>query len=238
MLVFTESRFRHLLLAGACVLSLTACGEIEYAYDRTHQGVGDAYSSVFTSDKPAKTSPTKVEVIVPEAASYQDVTKREITMHPPASQLGADEAVVLGSMRAPADRSLGAPSATASSAPTPMIAAKQPVTAPTVVAMDKLGAPLMVIRFNQHHVHYEDALTRVVRTAEAARPTIVYNVVSHLPDLSPLPAAQRDDISSRAMANLRNVVMHMQQHGVPADRIRIASQQKNVSSQEIAIFVN
>jgi len=110
-----------------------------------------------------------------------------------------------------------------------------PAAAPTPAAANTVA--LLTVRFNQPHVYYEDALVRAVTDAEKAKPGVMYDVLSTIPDLSSLPPEQQAKMTQRAKDNLRNIVLKMQQVGVSADRIRIADQTLKIRSQEIRIFV-
>lgn len=206
----------------ALMLALSACADMESTFD-----------DLMGNEKPAP----KVAVKSPAAAPVQEVKTIDNSK---------SETVELGSVR---DNSLdnapktqGAPEAdltqpvlAADAQPAPAVApAAAPAPAP---AASGPAAALLTIRFNQPHVYYDDALANAVKLAENAKPGVVYDVLSTVPDLSSLPADQQDKLSARAKDNLRNVVMKMQQQGVPAERIRIADQTLRIRSQEIQLFV-
>lgn len=252
MAICLIARIRAAALLSVSVVALTACSDMEYVADRTQQGASDMYDSIFSSKKKPKTSPTKVEVSTPAAAPYEDVRAKEIAVGTKDANNSLAEPVELGAMRdndpllkQPGDaasddmKPSSAQSVASDTPPSPQADMPiKPMPEPVNVATDKMGAPLMVIRFNQHHVYYDGALSKAITTAERAKPGIFYSVVSRLPDLSALPAEQRDNINSRAQDNLHNVVTQMQQLGVPANRIKIANQKQDVRSQEIAVYVN
>lgn len=122
------------------------------------------------------------------------------------------------------------------------IDAKTEAESPVVVTRPTSSAgvpstPLMVLRFNQSHLYYEDALTKAIRASEATKQGVLYDLVSVLPDISSLSSEQQMKIVSRSSNNMRNVAGLMQQLGVPAERIRISDQKSPVKSQEIHLFV-
>jgi len=216
---------------------LSACGEVEHVYDRAYQGVDGAYDSVFSSNKAPKMSATKVDVTTPLAAPYVDVKANEVNKIVPTSP-----AVELGAMRDEQpldDIKMEKPVVAEKPAPQVLKAPPaMPVQAPIAASSADLGSPLLVIRFNQNHVYYDDALNKIVAAAEKAKTGVTYSVVSKLPDIASLSAAQQDQIKTRSTENLKDVVMLMQQQGVPSNRVRIANKQAPVRSQEIAVYVN
>ncbi|MDX2112267.1 MAG: hypothetical protein SFW63_00820 [Alphaproteobacteria bacterium] len=117
-----------------------------------------------------------------------------------------------------------------------ILLALAPVTAsasPAAASADQ--RPLLLIRFNQEHVHYARPLRQAVANAENLRPGVVYRVVSVVPvsrrGVTPVPA-------SKAIAQLKEVTAAMAELGVPAERIKTASENsKAVSSHEIRVFV-
>lgn len=250
------SRKSLVMLLSSTVL-LSACNEVGRVYDRAYQGVDGAYDSMFSSSKKPQVSPTKVEVTTPVAAPYLDVKANEVQNA--ASPANTAQPVELGAMRDAEPLSVAAQSA-APEVAQPAITRKinSPLAAPKAAApvaekaaapalptppaatasVDTLGSPVMVVRFNQGHVYYDDALIKVVNAAEKARPGASYSVVSRLPDLSTLTADQQANIATRSSENLRDVVAIIQQQGVAASRIKIANQKAPVKSQEIAVFVN
>ncbi|MCE2926352.1 MAG: hypothetical protein LW823_01720 [Rickettsiales bacterium] len=95
--------------------------------------------------------------------------------------------------------------------------------------------PLLLIRFNQEHVHFNRALRQAVANAENIKPGVVYRVVSVVPvnrkGAPSIPAAQ-------TKRNLTSVTSSMAQLGVSSDRIKTSSENsKSASSQEIKLFV-
>lgn len=120
------------------------------------------------------------------------------------------------------------------------------VTAPTVapaavskteeVAVDS-RKPVLVVRFNQSHVYFDQAVANVVKAVESSKPGLQYDVVSYLPDLSKLSPEQQANVNTRAGDNMKDVVAQVQQNGVAASRIHVGTATEPVTSQEIKIFV-
>lgn len=165
-----------------------------------------------------------------------------LTTPPPAMEPVAPAATMSSAeMSAPAVAAAPVVTKTTTTETTRTTVAPAPVApaamaAPTPAA-DTQSVALLTIRFNQPHVYYESALTSAVQQAEQAHPGIIYEVLSTVPDLSVLPADQKTKLESRAKDNLRNIVVKMQQLGIPASRIRIAEQIMRIRSQEVQIFV-
>ncbi|MDX2073220.1 MAG: hypothetical protein SFX19_02515 [Alphaproteobacteria bacterium] len=206
-----HTRFSRILSTTAflaALVTLSACSTMESAYNDTYDNV----SSVFDGDGDDLDAAPKVSVKSPAAAPVQDVNANEINND-------GEQPVELGSM---SDKAV----------PTAAIA---PAPAPAPAASDSVA--LLTLRFNQPHVHYEDALSQAVNAAEQVKQGVQYEVLSTVPDLSSLPPEQQEKLAARAKDNLRNVVMKMQQQGVAPDRIRIAEQTLRIRSQEIRVFV-
>ncbi len=233
-MLFFCSRLRSVSLVTVSLLALSACSEVEHVANRGYNSVSSAASSLFESDAPVKSSPTQVEVSTPIAAPYQDVKTADAPVVASAVELGSMRDDSLPKTDSAMPERIKPVAAAASAAPAVPIIEQTAVAVP----LENLGAPLMIIRFNQTNVYYDDSLAKVVKVAETNRPGVKYNVVSALPDLSALSAEQQQDISKRAMDNLRDVVTQMQQLGVSADRVKIAAQKKPVRAQEISIYVN
>ena len=176
--------------------------------------VNQAYNDVFGDDKQSQ----KVGERSAAAAPYQDVKAEEA------------RAVELGSMS-------GKPLEMTEAAAAPEQEQPVPVAEPAPVANDAASFALLTVRFNQPHVYYDDALAQAVNQAEKAKPDVNYDVLSNMPNLSSLSPEQQEKLSKRGQSNLRNVVIKMQQMGVPPERIRVADQTLALRSQEIQVFV-
>lgn len=214
MIRFPQFASKTALLA--MLLAASACAELESTYD-----------DIMGNDpKPAVKTTT---VKTPAAAPVQGVETIDNSKA---------ETVELGSIR---DNSLDNTPRATPEAPEP---AAKPTPAPAAPAVPvpsnaTVGsASLLTIRFNQPHVYYDDALANAVKLAENTKSGVVYDVLSTVPDLSSLPVDQQEKLANRAKENLRNVVMKMQQLGIPASRINIADQTVRIRSQEIQLFVH
>ncbi len=95
---------------------------------------------------------------------------------------------------------------------------------------------LVVLRFNQPRVYYEQALYDAVAKAVAVKPSVTFDVVSY----APATGDTRMDQSWRATAghNTQSVVASMQRMGVPLSRIRVSGQhQAGLNYDEVHVFV-
>lgn len=220
----------RLASTSALLILVSACTDIETGFD-------GAYESVFGDSTPSQ----KIGVKSSAAAPYQDVKAADVAQNDPLIELGsmsdkAPEAIEGEEANVSAEASVP------SSLIIPPVDAVPPAEAAAVVdtapsVADAGGAALLTVRFNQPHVYYDDALAKAVNEAEKAKPDVIYEVLSNMPNLSSLPPDQQDKLSKRGQNNLRNVVIKMQQMGVPPQRIRVANQTLTLRSQEIQVFV-
>lgn len=91
--------------------------------------------------------------------------------------------------------------------------------------------PLVVVRFNQPHVYYEQQLYNAMQRAVAIKPDLTVQVVS----LAPQGDDQWQEVAS---AHTQKVVATLQQLGVPAQRIQVSGQrQPGLKYDETHIFV-
>ena len=115
-------------------------------------------------------------------------------------------------------------------------AATTPATPVPATKAASADSPLLIIRFNQKRVYYQHALAQAVKSAEMAKHTVQYHVVSLVPSTS--NKMDNEHESAEASSNLNTVVSEMESLGVAGSRIASGTQNAtNVSSQEILIFV-
>ena len=89
------------------------------------------------------------------------------------------------------------------------------------MAAESSGA-LVVIRFNQARVYFDQQLYGAISKAVAVKPEVEFNVVSFAPQSGNADAdAKWQALASR---NTQTVVSSMQQMGVPASRIHVSGQ--------------
>ena len=82
---------------------------------------------------------------------------------------------------------------------------------------------LMIIRFNQKEVNYQNKLAYVVREAMRAKPGVIFDVVS----------ASRNKESQHG----QEVANNISRLGVPQSQINLSSETSEQSNEEVRIFV-
>ena len=98
------------------------------------------------------------------------------------------------------------------------------------------ATPLVIIRFNQPTVHYENQLYNAVARAVAMKPDLVVDVVSYAPQTD--SSSTNDDWQEAASAHTQRVVATLQQMGVPMARINVTGQsQPGLKYDETHVFV-
>jgi len=96
--------------------------------------------------------------------------------------------------------------------------------------------PLVTIRFNQSSVAYDQQLYGAISKAIAAKPGVMFDVVSRAPAVGD---AQRDtQWQAIAGRNTRSVLAVMAQMGVPAERITVMGKvAPGLAVDETLVFV-
>lgn len=90
------------------------------------------------------------------------------------------------------------------------------------------GSPLFVAKFNKSNINYKDGLKQAVKSAQAKKSNVIFDVVA----VSPAKGS-----AAGAKANATQIFQEMIDMGVGADRINISAKTANVSSAEVQIFV-
>lgn len=117
----------------------------------------------------------------------------------------------------------------AQDAATPPSAQAQPTVAEVFLKPEPVeDKPLLIIRFNQPRVNFDNALSKAISTAEKIKPDMRYEVVSFVPERSN-PATSR--------LNLQAVVGGMQRYGADVNRISWRSELSNTGFQEIYVNI-
>ena len=95
---------------------------------------------------------------------------------------------------------------------------------------------LVVIRFNQERVYFDQQLYSAVSKAVAAKPEVMFEVIS----LAPVTGQAASDAQwqSAASSHTQTVVASLQSMGVPASRIQVRGQmQPGLRYDETHVFV-
>ncbi len=113
-----------------------------------------------------------------------------------------------------------------------------PAPAPAGGAASLVGQrqPLVVIRFNQPNVEYEQALFTVVGRALERRPNAAFDLVAVAPSVG--SAAQVSLATSKARRNAEDVLRSLTNMGLPADRITLsATSSASAQGHEVHVYV-
>ncbi len=111
--------------------------------------------------------------------------------------------------------------------PAAPVQAEQPYTPTT---------PLVVIRFNQRKVFFEQQLALAAKRAMDVKPDVVFDVVSMMPVSADPALAQR--IANVAASNARLVAEALVKSGVSPDKINPRSQSaQGYAFDEVHVFV-
>ena len=96
--------------------------------------------------------------------------------------------------------------------------------------------PLVVIRFNQRSVYYEQQLYNAVSRAVEIKPSVRFELVSYMPHTGNPDADQR--LANQATTNLQRVANSFIEMGVPRQRLTITSEpRRNMRYDEVHVFV-
>ena len=103
-------------------------------------------------------------------------------------------------------------------------------------AVENAGAPVMIIRFNQEFVNYSTQLQKVTKSAIAAKPTVLFDIVSVVPQTG--SGSKDAKIKERSTLLTNQVVKNLQLNGVKPEQIRTTFQDSTLAqSGEVHIFV-
>lgn len=90
------------------------------------------------------------------------------------------------------------------------------------------GSPLFVAKFNKAGVKYKDGLRQAVNSAQAKKPSVIFDVVA----ISPATGS-----SAIAKNNATQIFQDMIDMGVGADRINLSAKTGSGTSSEVQVFV-
>lgn len=96
--------------------------------------------------------------------------------------------------------------------------------------------PLVIIRFNQSRVYYDQQLYKAISQAVAIKPEVMIDVVSYAPETNNTTIDRQ--WQAAASAHTQQVVNTLQSIGVPLSRITVSGQRlAGIRSDETHIFV-
>lgn len=108
------------------------------------------------------------------------------------------------------------------------------------VAFNAQGAyddvPLVVIRFNQRKVYYERQLYNAISKAVEIKPSVVFDVVSFIPQTS--NESRNERYMEDAQIDKSKVIKSLVGMGIPRERLRVSNQKApNIRHHEMHIYV-
>ena len=96
--------------------------------------------------------------------------------------------------------------------------------------------PLVVIRFNQRKVYFEQPLYTAATRAVNKKPGVVFNLISYVP-IAGNPQGD-EALAQRAAGNLRDVTAALVKMGVPPQQVNTTTQAGNgLQYDEVHIYV-
>ena len=99
-----------------------------------------------------------------------------------------------------------------------------------------LDTPLMVVRFNQERIYYQQPLFNAISRALEAKPGVMFNIISLVPETGNKRADKK--LSKEAHQTTEAFVGDMLKMGIPQNRIRVAYQpQPYIKANEVHLFV-
>lgn len=121
-------------------------------------------------------------------------------------------------------------------APRPRAAAPAPSRSSAAPAPSTSGQPLVVIRFDQPNVDYEQPLYTAVSRALERKPSATFTIQAVAPNAGSAADVAVNTNASRQ--NAENVLRSLTNMGLPADRVSLsATMSPDVQSNEVRIFV-
>jgi len=122
-------------------------------------------------------------------------------------------------------------------APSPRAAAPAPTRSAAVSAVSSTGGrPLVVIRFDQPNVDYEQPLYTAVSRALERKPSATFTIQAVAPNAG--TAAQVAVNNNTSRQNAENVLRSLTNMGLPADRVSLSAMMSpDIQSNEVRIFV-
>jgi len=98
------------------------------------------------------------------------------------------------------------------------------------------GRPLVVIRFDQPNVDYEQPLYTAVSRALERKPSATFTIQAVAPNAG--TAAQVAVNNNTSRQNAENVLRSLTNMGLPADRVSLSAMMSpDIQSNEVRIFV-
>lgn len=126
--------------------------------------------------------------------------------------------------------------------PPPAVEAK-PVT-DVLTASEPEKKPLIEIDFSSKRTYLDRAVSEGTRASEAAKPGVVYEVISYVPSTTgDTSRSQNERINQQNQSNVNAVVDRLRAQGIPASRINVMTKpypqgkEADLASQKVSVFV-
>lgn len=98
------------------------------------------------------------------------------------------------------------------------------------------GKPLVILRFNQQRIYYEQPLYGAVSKAVAAKPGVMFDLVSLVPTTGNQQLDAQWQVTARH--NSQAILKSMMGMGIPSSRISVRSQPvRGAEFDEVHVFV-
>jgi hypothetical protein len=103
-------------------------------------------------------------------------------------------------------------------------------------AAESTGTPVMIIRFNQELIDYDKPLQKVAKSAIAAKPSVLFDIVSVVPETD--SRSDNSKLKERSEFLTNQVIETLQLNGAKPEQIRTTFQNSTIAeSGEVHIFV-
>lgn len=107
----------------------------------------------------------------------------------------------------------------------------------TFVAQAASTVPLAIVRFNQPEIYYEQQLARAVQAAIRTKPTVVFDVISFVPQANE-SSADQPTIDKASAAQSQHVISTLKQLGLKPNQYTYSKQSTpQIRYHEVQIFV-
>lgn len=109
------------------------------------------------------------------------------------------------------------------------------LASPAFALNSHTDTPLLVVRFNQERVYYQQPLYNAVASALQAKPDVLFNIVAVVPQTGNSSADER--LEKETQVRTGTLVGDMVKMGVPQSRLHVSYQKSPAASPEVHIFV-
>lgn len=103
------------------------------------------------------------------------------------------------------------------------------------LAQSYQDTPLMVVRFNQPRLNYQQSLYNVLTRALETKPDVFFNVIALVPQVGNPSVDQK--LQADAQGKAGGLVGEMVRMGIPQNRLRVTYQKAGVEYPEVHVFV-